>query len=295
MNELQSIRIFALVAREKSFSRAAEQLHISIPLVSRHVRALEDRLKVRLIHRSTRRQSLTEVGELYLERIEKIIDDIDDITNCFSVAKRESEGVLRISAPYAFGLSQLSSLLERFMRQTPSVRPYVTLTDASIDFSNADVDVAILSDGMLAFGSHKIYPLAVFELIRVAAPRYLEDHGGLAASIAWPDIEAVHLDLSAAEIANGAPALGLGIVSEKIGVGHLEMIRQLAMGGMGAAVLPAYLVNADLAAGTLVRVMTNCQRMTVTLKLAHARVEHMSMLAKIFIEFVCSEFGARAG
>ena len=164
----------------------------------------------------------------------------------------------------------MSALLDRFVNRFPDVRPTVTLTDAHVDLTSEDIDVAFLTDGMPVTGAHALHTLAAYESVRVAAPTYVDAHGGAAASGDWPDITAVRLDLPAngdddavAFRPDTAPGGGLG-------VGHLEMARRLAMAGMGAAVLPAYLVDADLVAGTLVRVAPIRPLAPVTLKLAHA-------------------------
>ena len=112
--------------------------------------------------------------------------------------------------------------------------------------------------------------LAAYESVRVAAPTYVDAHGGAAASGDWPDITAVRLDLPANGDDDAVAFRPDTAPGGSLGVGHLEMARRLAMAGMGAAVLPAYLVDADLVAGTLVRVAPIRPLAPVTLKLAHA-------------------------
>ncbi|WP_455731787.1 LysR family transcriptional regulator, partial [Burkholderia stabilis] len=247
MDQLQSIRAFVTVAREGGFRRAATRLRVSTAMASRLVDALETRLGARLLQRSTCHQSLTEIGELYLARVERILGAIDEIDGCFVAMGSKPEGELRVAAPVAFGLSQLSVLLDRFVHRFPDVRPTVTLTDAHVDLTSEDIDVAFLTDGMPVSGAHALHTLAAYESVRVAAPEYVAAQGGPAASGDWPDIAAVRLDLPA-----GGDEYAAGLRPDaapgNAGVGHLEMARRLAVAGMGATVLPAYLVDAALAA-----------------------------------------------
>ncbi|WP_279628100.1 LysR family transcriptional regulator [Burkholderia puraquae] len=154
MDQLQSIRAFVTVAREGGFRRAATRLRVSTAMASRLVDALETRLGARLLQRSTCHQSLTEIGELYLARVERILGAIDEIDGRFVAMGSKPEGALRIAAPVAFGLSQLSALLDRFVSGFPDVRPTVTLTDAHVDLTSEDIDVAFLTDGMPVTGAH---------------------------------------------------------------------------------------------------------------------------------------------
>ncbi|MCM3378070.1 LysR substrate-binding domain-containing protein, partial [Bacillus licheniformis] len=147
----------------------------------------------RLLQRSTSHQSLTEIGELYLARVERILGAIDEIDGRFVAMGSKPEGVLRVAAPVAFGLSQLSALLDRFVHRFPDVRPTVTLTDAHVDLTAEDIDVAFLTDGMPVSGAHALHTLAAYETVRVAAPGYVAAHGGAAASGDWPELAAVRL------------------------------------------------------------------------------------------------------
>lgn len=290
MDQLQSIRAFVTVAREGGFRRAATRLRVSTAMASRLVDALETRLGARLLQRSTCHQSLTEIGELYLTRVERILGAIDEIDGRFVAMGSKPEGALRIAAPVAFGLSQLSALLDRFVSRFPDVRPTVTLTDAHVDLASEDIDVAFLTDGMPVTGAHALHTLASYESVRVAAPGYVAAHGGAAASGDWPDLAAVRLDLPAAGGDDAAAFRPDATPGGSQGVGHLEMARRLAVAGMGAAVLPAYLVDADLADGALVRVAPVHSLAPVTLKLAHARTAHLPAAARAFIEFAGTAF-----
>lgn len=290
MDQLQSIRAFVTVAREGGFRRAATRLRVSTAMASRLVDALETRLGARLLQRSTCHQSLTEIGELYLTRVERILGAIDEIDGRFVAMGSKPEGALRIAAPVAFGLSQLSALLDRFVNRFPDVRPTVTLTDAHVDLTSEDIDVAFLTDGMPVTGVHALHTLASYESVRVAAPGYVAAHGGAAASGDWPDLAAVRLDLPATGGVDAAAFRSDATPGGSQGVGHLEMARRLAVAGLGAAVLPAYLVDADLAAGALVRVAPVRPLAPVTLKLAHARTAHLPAAARAFVEFAGTAF-----
>jgi DNA-binding transcriptional LysR family regulator len=104
MNHLQSMRVFVKVAELGSFARTASTMGISTAVVTRHVADLEERLGTRLLNRTTRSQSLTESGRVYLERVRPILDDLEGVEQMVVARNHEPVGTLRIVAPVVFGL-----------------------------------------------------------------------------------------------------------------------------------------------------------------------------------------------
>ena len=120
MDRLVSMRVFAKVVEQGSFARAATALEMSATVVTRNVADLEAHLGTRLLNRTTRRLSLTETGQQYLERVRQILADIDDADAIASSSSRKPSGTLRIYCHPGFGQSQLAVLLPRMRRRCPT-------------------------------------------------------------------------------------------------------------------------------------------------------------------------------
>src|SRR5665647_1350459 len=143
MDRLVSMRVFAKVVEQGSFARAATALEMSATVVTRNVADLEAHLGTRLLNRSTRRLSLTETGQQYLERVRQILADIDDADAAASSSARKPGGTLRIYCHPGFGQSQLAVLLPLYAQAMPDVVLDVTLADHAVDLVEQGFDVGI--------------------------------------------------------------------------------------------------------------------------------------------------------
>src|SRR3712207_178640 len=121
LDRVISMQVFARVATLGSFSAAARALHLSQTMVTKHVVALEDRLGVKLLHRSTRRLVLTEAGRNYLASCERILAEIEEADISASLDRIEPRGTLRLNVPLTFGFRQIVPALAAFSRLHPAV------------------------------------------------------------------------------------------------------------------------------------------------------------------------------
>lgn len=173
-NRLTEMRVFKAVADSGGFTAASHVLGVSQPFVSQRINELEQRLGVKLLHRSTRMQKLTEEGLHFLAACNAILDDLNHAE--LQIRSSAPAGNLRISAALAFGLDQIVPILPEFMSAYPLVKVNLSLTDAHQNLIQDDIDVAIrmgrLQDSSLA--SRKLCRL---QRILVAAPSYIDRHG----------------------------------------------------------------------------------------------------------------------
>ncbi|VVD98445.1 LysR family transcriptional regulator [Pandoraea anhela] len=176
MNKLREIECFIAVVESGSFVKAAESLGISKTAVSRYVADLEARLGTRLLQRTTRRLSLTEPGQRYVERCRQILAELDEADAMAGEQDGEPAGPLRINAPHTFGVLHLAPLWPTFLAQFPHVSLDITLSDRLVDIVDEGYDLAIrisrLPDSSLV---HR--RLAVTRLVLCASPGYLAQHG----------------------------------------------------------------------------------------------------------------------
>jgi len=175
-NKLIEMRVFKLVVDTGGFTAAAHALGSSQPFVSQTITNMERRLGVRLLHRSTRGQRLTEEGEQFLASCTRILDDIEQAEAAITSAKGDTSGDLRVSAPLAFGLDQIVPKLPHYLAENPRLNLHLALTDTLANLIEDNVDVAIRM-GKLTDSSLKSRKLCDLQRIVVASPAYIARHG----------------------------------------------------------------------------------------------------------------------
>lgn len=134
MDRVIAAQVFLDVAESRSFTRTSERLAMSRPMVTRYIEAMEDWLKVRLLHRTTRKISLTSAGEACLKDVERWLEQADNITALANTGE-ELSGLLRITASVSFGYSQLMPAIQSFMAQHPQVSIDIDLEDSTADLT----------------------------------------------------------------------------------------------------------------------------------------------------------------
>jgi DNA-binding transcriptional LysR family regulator len=176
MKNLTGMAIFARVVEERSFSAAARRLGLSKSMVSKEVTRLEQALGVRLLNRTTRKLSLTEIGAAFYEPCARILQEAHEAELLVGRLHAEPRGVLRLTAPVAFGTLHVAPALPEFLAQYPDVRIDLTIGDRNLDLAEEGLDLAIriarvLPDNLVA------RRLAPINRVVCAAPAYFERHG----------------------------------------------------------------------------------------------------------------------
>lgn len=175
-DKLRSMEVFTAAAMAGSFAAAAETLGISAVMVGKHVQALEQHLGARLIERSTRRQTLTEIGAAYLERCQDVLASVAAADHVAENLRAEPQGSLRISAPATYGEHKLTPVIAEYTARYPKVSIDLVLSNRVIDMAEEGVDVAIRS-GPVTDTSLIALPLAPGRILAAASPAYLKKHG----------------------------------------------------------------------------------------------------------------------
>src|SRR5258708_31742426 len=176
LDRLTGMQVFVRVAALGGLSAAARSLGMSPTLVTKHVAALEERLGVKLLHRSTRRLTLTEAGRRYLDGVEKILVDVDEVEASAGADRVEVRGTLRINAPLSFGYLVLAPLMVEFSKLHPAISIDLGLNDGVVDLIEEGWDVA-LRIGQLKDTSMAARKLADCRMVVCAAPSYLAERG----------------------------------------------------------------------------------------------------------------------
>ncbi|WP_392561915.1 LysR family transcriptional regulator [Orbus sturtevantii] len=175
-NKLLEMTVFITIIDEGSFIGAAAKLNLSKQAVSRYLNALENRLQVRLLQRTTRTISLTYEGQNFYLQAKNIIDSVDEAEAIMHAKKIDPIGRLRINVPVSFGILNLAPLWQKFVDQYPKIELDITLSDRVVNLLEEGYDLAVRV-GMLENSSLIARKLTSTRIIAAASPQYLEQHG----------------------------------------------------------------------------------------------------------------------
>jgi len=255
--DLNELMIFARVVQAGSFTAAARSLAMPKSTVSRKVAELEQRLGARLLHRTTRRLSLTDAGRAYHQHCARIAAEVEEADQAVTRMQATPRGLLRVTAPVA--MHYLAPLISEFLVRYPEVQIELVCTDRLVDLVDEGFDLAIRA-GNLADTSLIARRLGSEWRVVVASPAYLAQRGIPAA----PEDLARHDGLlfgSAPERAiwrlEDAGRLATVKVPARLTVNDFELLRRAALAGMGIAMLPVQRCQADVQAGRLQRLLGN--------------------------------------
>lgn len=259
MDRLTSMAVFVKTVDLGSFAAAADVLDLSGPMVGKHVRFLEERLGVRLLNRTTRRQSLTDFGRAYYDRCRSILAEADAADALAADQLSEPRGRLRVTMPALLGRRCVAPILTAFAERYPALELELSFGDRIVDLVEDRYDLAIrtgtLEDrsGLVArrLSSHGMVVCASPSYVeRHGAPRHIDDLVGHHA-ITYNRPGWVHPWLFPRD---GQPALEVTPAS-RMRLDDLEAIADAAVSGMGLAWLPSWLVRQRIRTGDLVEML----------------------------------------
>ena len=293
VDALAQIEAFTQVVAGRSFSRAAEHLGVTPSSVSRAVAALEKRLGVRLLNRTTRSLSVTDEGGAFYARSQAILADLQDAERSVSRARGAPRGKLRVDAPLALGEQLLAPALPEFLRRHPEVSLDLSLRDQYIDPISEGIDVT-LRMGKLSISDMVARRLGSVRVVVVGAPAYLARFGRPAA----PNDLSGHRCLT--YLLRGRPipwrfrgrngATTVAPVTGQLSAGSGEVLRRAAITGAGLIYLFEYSVAADIAAGLLEVVLAEHALPAIPVHAVHAQARHPALKIGAFIDFVAQLF-----
>lgn len=293
MNQLREIELFVSVADLGSISKAAEHLEVSISAASRYLIALEERLGVQLVKRTTRRLYLTEAGLKFHHQCKTILDSLREAENMVTATSTKPTGTLRVTASLSFCLLHITPLLPEFNRQYPDIQVEVIVANRYYDIIENGVDIAIRTRQVEADSNITIRRLAETRRMLAAAPAYISQYG---MPVLPPDLHR-HKMLNYA-LAATPRELPLKRGNEKIVTkirpllesNDGQVLRHAALAGMGILVQPKYIVYDDLLAGTLVPVLDDWELPRLTINIAFQTRAHMPAKDRVFIEALVERF-----
>ena len=293
MDRYASMAIFAKVVEGSSFAGAARHFRISPAVVSKNVQAIEQRLGVRLLNRTTRRVTPTEVGLTYYRNCLRILADVDETERAASDLNATARGLLKVTAPYTFGTAHIAPAIADYLATHPDVSVELALNDRFVDLLEEGFDLAIrvgdLPDSTLIarrlIETSTVLCASPLYLERYGEPRTLDDlakHNCLIYPLSglrgeWrfldPDGREEVVQVSGRFIANNGDAL-----------------RVLALRGEGIVRLPMFILEQDLAAGRLVRLLPLYEAKKFPVHAVYPPGQFLSAKVRTFVDFIAARF-----
>ncbi|MCU0773303.1 MAG: LysR family transcriptional regulator [Ideonella sp.] len=294
MDTVAGLRLFIRVVETGSFSKASAGLGITQPTATKHVAALEARLKARLFHRSTRGVTPTEVGALYYDKCKRIVREIDEADSVAALMQERLTGTLRISTSVAFGRRTLTPLVLRFMQQHPGVQVDLSFDDRYVNLVEQGVDLAIRM-GRLADSSLGARFLGLNPWVLVAARPYLAEHGTPRrpqdlerhAALIYSTVQGDDRWHFTGSDGHTVPVPVRGPLRSN----NLSALLAAARAGMGLAMLPWYVAHESVKTGAVVPVL---ERWSLPAQEIHAVYPSPRLVpAKVtgFVDWLQGQFG----
>ncbi|MCG7391565.1 LysR family transcriptional regulator [Microvirga sp. ACRRW] len=295
LDRVTGMQIFVRVVALGSLSAAARSLGISQTMATKHVGAIEERLGVKLLHRTTRRLTLTEAGRRYLESAERILAEVEEAEAAASAERLEVQGVLRVNAPLSFGFREVAPLMAEFTRLHPAVTIDLGLNDRFVDLIEEGWDVAVRI-GRLQDSTMVARRIAPCRLALCGSPTYLAERGTPRTVAELVDHNCLGYTLSRAlgpnEWAFGADGKAKVAIKGNLRVNNGDALVAAAVAGQGLIYEPTFVVSDELRAGRLVALMLDQPMLELPGVFAvYPSNRHPPAKVRAFVDFLAQRFG----
>ena len=293
MLDLNLMAIFARVVEAESFAEAARRMNTSRSAVSKAVAKLEKSLGARLVNRTTRHLSLTEIGSMIADHCCRMLDEADQGERLVASFTSEPRGVLRVSASVAFGTLHIAPALAEFLPRFPNLKIDLTISDRWIDLAEEryDLSIRVMSDPPGNWVARKLAPVRR----RVCAtPSYFALHG----IPETPSDLGTHdcLDYTRSGeagrwrfVSNGAEQTVA--ITGPLQVDDDEALSQAVLGGLGVAFLPTFIIGKELQDGRLQSVLSDYTQVDRYVYALYLPTRHLPNKVRVFIDYLVERFG----
>lgn len=293
MDRLSAIRVFVEVADRGSLTQAAEALNMSTAMVSRYLAVIEDWFGARLLHRTTRKLSLTDAGISALPRCRQLLELAQDTASIAAERSREPGGVLRVASASSFADAQLTAALVAFQQQHPQVEMVLSVGDKAADLVGERIDLAVRITNTLD-PTVIARRLAVCRSKLCASPAYLQRQG---IPRTFDDLRH-HLCV--------AHAFGIGKhyrfttaegeavevpVDWRFHTNETAVLRRAVLAGAGVAMLPTYYIGDDLRSGRLLALLPEYEPETMGIHALYLSRQHQPLALRLLVDFLAHTFG----
>jgi DNA-binding transcriptional LysR family regulator len=290
---------FARVVEASSFTGAARRLGVSKSVVSARIAELEERMGTRLLHRTTRRLSLTPDGLALYERCARLASLADEAAAHAAGAAGDARGLLRVTAAGSFAEMHLTQPIAAYLARHPGVRVELVLSDKTVDLVEEGIDVAVRISPHLRDSSLVVKKLGVDRLVVVASPAYLERKGVPATPGELVHHECLRYSLIKATdewrfrdppTRGGGPEAYTVPVEGRLLAGNGAVLRRAVLAGMGLAVLPWFMIGDDVAAGRARTVLDAYMDVPLGLYAVYTPARSVPARVRAFVDVLAAHF-----
>lgn len=292
MDRALEMQVFCTVIDKGTFVGAADALEMSKAAISRYVSALEERLGARLLHRTTRKLSLTEEGRQFYHQAREVLALMDQAEEAVSSAAPEPSGVLRVNAPVSFGVLHLAPLWGAFMSAHPNVELDISLNDRLVDLVDEGFDAAIRIARM-ENSSLVGRRLAGTRMCLCASPDYLARHPPLRtlADLAEHGVIAYTNFATGNEWPFDGPDGHVSVrTRSSVRCNNGDTCRSIALAGGGIALQPSFMVGEDLRSGALVEILPEYRSIELGIYVVYPTRKHLASKVRALISFLTERF-----
>jgi DNA-binding transcriptional LysR family regulator len=292
MDRLTAARVFVTVVEHGSLTQASERLDMSTAMVSRYLAAMEAWLGVRLLHRTTRRISLSEAGQAALPTCRQLLELAEDVQHQAGEVSRVPAGRLRITCSPSFAEAQLAPALADFQRLHPQVSFSLLAVDHSVDLTAERIDLAVRITNSLE-PTMVARRLATCRSVLCASPAYLRAHGEPQTIEALQAHRCVtHAIVGAAQFRFRRERQLVEVpVTECLSTNDTAVLRSAVLEGCGIGILPSYFVGEYLRQGRLVRVLPELEPETLGVHAILLSRQHQPLGLRLLVDFLAQRFG----
>ncbi len=294
MEGFAAIPVFVAVVEHGGFSPAARSLGISKSAVSKRINQLEQQLGVKLLHRTTRKLSLTEAGKHYFEHAAKANNAAKDAEDAVAQLQGEPQGLLRINTPMSFGRLHIAPLIGKFLQRYPKITIDMMMDDKVVDLVAEGFDVAIRA-GNLPDSSLIIRKLAPLKSVLCASPEYLKQHGipqtieQLAAHNCLQF--SYSRDLKEWTFMRDGQSQSIEIKGN-YRVNNSEALREAMLQGLGIGRLPTFVAGPDIVAGRLISLLNQYQMPSQSIYAVFSERQFLPAKVRAFVDFAIEHLAA---
>ena len=295
-DRLSGISVFATAVEAGSFALAASRLHLSRSAVGKTIARLEQRLGVRLFHRTTRSQSLTDDGALFYERCLRALEEIRGAETLLESGKRQVSGRLRVSMPVLFGRMCIAPLLTELTREHPGLELELSFSDRVVDLIEDGFDMAIRNGTLANSGGLVARRIGDHRMTLCASPAYLQRCGEPRSIEQLAQHEAVTYMRAGARRSwlvldsDGKPQDVMP--NNRLQMDDLQAIADAATAGFGIAWLPCWLVREQLLSGALVRLLRDRPGAAFDAHAVWPHTPHLPLKVRLAVDTLVSKLPA---
>jgi DNA-binding transcriptional LysR family regulator len=296
MDRFLEMKVFVAVVEAGSFTAATQVLGMSKAAVSRYVGELEERLGLRLLHRTTRKLSPTTEGEIFYARCRELLDNLDEAEAEVTSRTGEATGLLKVNVPVTFGLMHLAPLWPAFLARHPKLAIDITLSDRVADLVEEGFDIAVRI-GQLSASSLISRRLASTRLVLCASPGYLQRRGapGRPDELLHHDVISYSLFSTGENWSFTGPDGEVSVkVAPRVRTNSGDTIRAAALQHQGIILQPTFIVGADLAQGTLQEIMPGYRSVELGIHAVYPSRKFVSPKVRLLIDFLVEAFAVPA-